>query len=96
MKNLNKSILGAGMLLWLSAAHSIAIEGLKLSVHCPDVWLSWPSVEGETYIVQHRPDLSPNSVWTTLTNSLPAATGTNLTVFVHSNQVDCSVGQVSA
>jgi hypothetical protein len=37
----------AGCLLLASALQSFAIEGLKLTVHCPDVWLSWPSVEGE-------------------------------------------------
>lgn len=71
-----------------------AIEGLKLQIVCPDVVLTWPSVEGETYIVQCRPTLDTNSAWTTLTNSLPADTGTNLTTFVHSNRVDCPTGQI--
>jgi len=82
------------MAFLLSVVHSSAIEGLNISVHCPDVWLSWPSVEGETYIVQNRPDLTTNSTWTTLTNLFPAATGTNRTVFVHSNQVACPTGQI--
>ncbi|HET7624596.1 MAG TPA: hypothetical protein VFM25_04965 [Verrucomicrobiae bacterium] len=46
--------------LALTAAtpHTFAIEGLKVSVQCSNVVLSWPSVEGETYIVQYRPDLT--------------------------------------
>ncbi len=78
----------------LFAVHTFAIEGLKLSVHCPDVWLSWPSAEGETYIVQFRETLDTNSAWITLTNGLPAQTGTNLTTFIHSNRVDCPTGQI--
>lgn len=71
-----------------------AIENLKLRIHCPDVVLSWPSVEGESYIVQHRETLSTNTPWVTLTNSLPAESGTNFTTFTHSNRVDCPPGQV--
>jgi hypothetical protein len=94
MKTFRETILGALIFLLVSAVHSSAVEGLRLSVHCPDVWLSWPSVEGETYVVQHQPDLGTSSTWNTLTNSFPAATGTNRTVFVHSSQVNCPTGQV--
>lgn len=73
---------------------SFAIEGLKLTIRCPDVVLSWPSTNDETYIVQYRPTLDTNSTWTTLTNFLPAKVGTNITTFVHSNRVDCPPGQV--
>jgi hypothetical protein len=89
MKNCIRSTVGAGVIIFFSAIHTFAIEGLKLSIHCPDVWLSWPSIEGETYIVQYRETLQTNTPWTTLTNTLPAESGTNLTVFVHSNHVDC-------
>ena len=60
-------------ILVVHASQGLAIEGLKLSIHCPDVWLSWPSVEwnGETYIVQYRETLDTNSQWITLTNALP-------------------------
>lgn len=81
-------------MLCLSAVCTFAIEGLKLSVHCPDVWLTWPSAEGETFIVQFRETLDTNSEWITLTNGLPAETGTNLTTFIHSNRVDCPTGQI--
>jgi len=94
MKTLQRGIIGVAALLLASAVQLFAIEGLKLSIHCPDVWLSWPSVEGETYIVQHRGTLDTNSTWVTLTNALPAASGTNLTTFVHCNQVDCPTGQI--
>ena len=76
------------------ASSAFAIEGLKLSIHCPHVWLSWPSTNGETYLVQYRATLDTNSSWITLTNFMPPASGTNLTLFVHSNRVDCPVGQV--
>ena len=94
MKTLGKAICGTGMALLLSDVHLSAIEGLTISVHGTDVWLSWPSVEGETNIVQYRPDLTTNSTWITLAANLPAATGTNWTVFVHSNQVACPTGQI--
>jgi len=95
MKTIRRGIFATAVsLLLASSVQTFPIEGLKLSVHCPDVWLSWPSVEGETYIVQYRPDVSTNSTWVTLTNSLPAESGTNITLFVHSNQVDCPTGQI--
>ena len=69
--------------------NSRAIEGLKISVQCSNVVLSWPSVETETYIVQYRPTLNPDPgiPWQMLTNFMPAEFGTNVTVFVHSNIV---------
>lgn len=73
---------------------TLAIEGLKLQIRCPHVVLSWPSTNGETYIVQYRATLDTNSTWQTLTNFMPPATGTNTTYFVHSNRVDCPAGQV--
>ena len=79
-------------ILAVLAASSIsvtAIEGLHISVQCPDVILSWPSIEGETFIVQHRSTLNTNTPWVTLADWLPAATGTNTTSFVHANQVQC-------
>lgn len=94
MKIIKRGIIGVVAVLLASAVQTFGIEGLKLSVHCPDVWLSWPSVEGEYDIVQWREDLSTNSTWVTLTNLLPAEIGTNITTFVHSNRVDCPTGQV--
>src|ERR1017187_1742727 len=78
--------------LVVSSASVSAIEGLQISVQCPDVVLGWPSTSGENYIVQWRPSLSTNTLWVTLTNSLPADWTTNWTVFVHSNQVKCASG----
>src|SRR5690554_4046196 len=82
------------LVLALLAFPTSAIEGLKLQVRCPDVVLSWPSVEGDYYIVQWREDLSTTSTWVTLTNLLPAEMGTNLTTYVHSNRVDYPTGQI--
>jgi len=96
MKTTKQGIIGALTLLLASAAPTLAIEGLKIAVVCPDVVLSWPSTStnGETYIVQYRPTLDTNDTWVTLTNSLPATSGTNWTSFVHSNMVDCPPGQI--
>ncbi len=81
--------------LALFPAATRAIEGLQLSVQCPDVVLAWPSVEGEAYFVQHRPTLDENSAWITLTNALPAEAGSSWTWFVHSNQVVCTTNSGS-
>ena len=78
------TLLGAIALYFATAVHSIAIDGLQLSLQCSNVVLTWPSVDGsgDTYIIRRRPDLSTNSTWTMVTNSFPAAAGTNLTVFI--------------
>jgi hypothetical protein len=82
-----KRILLTLAIVVVSAVQSLAIEGLKLSVQCSNVVLHWPSVEGQTYMVQYRPTLDPATPWQTLTNSYPADSGTNVTFFVHSNIV---------
>jgi len=92
MKTTRSAIIGAVALLFASAIQTLALEGLKVSVQYSNVVLSWPSVEGETYIVQYRPTLYTNTPWVTLTNSLPAEVGTNWTSFVHSNQVQYLAG----
>jgi len=95
MKTIKRGIIGVvALILLTSTVQTFGIEGLKLSVHCPDVWLTWPSVDGETYIVQYRETLGTNTPWITLTNSLPADSATNTTIFVHSNRVDCPTGQI--
>ena len=77
----------AACLFWASLSQSVAIERLQISIQCTNVVLSWPSAAGETFIVQYRPTFDPSNSWQTLTSSLPAETGTNWTVFVHSNVV---------
>ena len=69
---------------------SFAIEGLRISVPCPDVILGWPSSSDETYIVQWRSTLSTNTPWVTLTDWLPASSSTNWTTFVDSDRVQCA------
>ena len=81
------TIVGGVALLLASALQSFAIEGLQLSLQCSNVVLRWPSVAGDAYFVRYRPDLTTNSSWTILTNAYPAANGTNMTYFVHSNAV---------
>lgn len=70
------TVLTCGMIQCASA-----IEGLQLFLQCSNVVLTWPSVDGDSYIVRRRADLSTNSSWTCLTNSYPATSGTNITVF---------------
>lgn len=95
MKTSRRIILaGMAAVILATASPVSAIEGLKLQIRCPDVVLSWPSTNDETYLVQYRATLDTNSNWQTLTNYMPPATGTNVTTFVHTNQVDCPVGQV--
>lgn len=92
MNTITRAILAAGSILLAAATPSLAIEGLQLSVQCPDVILGWPSTPGENYIVQWRPTLGPSTPWVTLTNSLPADWTTNWTTFVDSNRVQCALG----
>jgi hypothetical protein len=82
-------ILTTTCLLLVSAFSGHAIEGLKLSVQCSNVVLSWPCLDdgSETFIVQYRPTLAAATPWQTLTNHLPAEVGTNLAFYVHSNVV---------
>src|ERR1035441_5834586 len=87
MKMTKQGIVGAAMLLLMSAANTFAIEGLTISVQCSNVVLSWPSAPGQNYIVQYRPTFDPGSPWVTLTSSWQADPTTNITFFVHSNIV---------
>jgi hypothetical protein len=99
MKAPIKGVVGAVAVILASAPHTPAIEGLRLSVQCSNVVLSWPSQEGETYIVQYRSDLTSTNSWATLTNYLPANIGTNLSFFIHSNLVrmaNCGRGSFGA
>ncbi|MFN3407882.1 MAG: Ig-like domain-containing protein [Limisphaerales bacterium] len=100
MKTIRSRAIGtAACLLFATAVHTYAIEGLQLSLQCSNVVLTWPSVEGETYIVQYRPTLDTNSTWQTLTNFMPAETGVSMTTFVHSNVVqmpNCDGGSFAA
>jgi hypothetical protein len=92
MKSIGTGIVLAVGLLFAAAIHTFAIEGLQISVQCSNVVLSWPSAEGETYIVQYRKTLDPSDSWQTLTSSLPAVSGTNVTSFVHLNIVQNPCG----
>jgi hypothetical protein len=80
-----KAILAAGLLFAL-AIHSFAIEGIKLSIQSSNVVLAWPSVAGETYMVQYRQTLDAADSWQTLADNYPALADTNQTTYVHSNQ----------
>lgn len=76
-----------GVALQTLTMHLMAIEGLKLTVQSSNAVVSWPSRDGETYIIQHRSTLHTNTPWVTLTNGLAAALNTNWTSFVHTGAV---------
>ncbi|MGI8965149.1 MAG: hypothetical protein ACR2H1_03565, partial [Limisphaerales bacterium] len=67
--------------------HTFGVEGLTLSLQSSNAVLRWQSRTNEIFIVQYRATLDPNDFWQILTNSYPAATGTNWTTFIHSNSV---------
>src|SRR5437870_1176302 len=71
MKKINHGLLVAAACFLAATVQTFAIEGLKIKVVCPDVVLSWPSVEGETYIVQYRATLDTNDTWVTLDDQRP-------------------------
>ncbi|MFO1475856.1 MAG: hypothetical protein U1F98_04310 [Verrucomicrobiota bacterium] len=87
MNTTKRCIFGVVVLIVASSQSIQAIEGLKLSIQSRNAVLSWPSVEGENYIVQYRPSLGPSTPWQTLTSWLPADTSTNRTYFVHVNAI---------
>lgn len=88
-QNLGKLAAGCAFACCLTSLtpHVNAIEGLQISVQGSNVVLSWPSTNTETYLVQYRPTLTPDSSWFTLTDQLAAAENTNITVFIDSNAV---------
>ncbi len=81
LRTIMKGIIAAVSFLLVSAIPALAIEGLQISLQCSNVILSWPSQNGETYIVQYRPDLVSTNSWVTLTNYMPNDNGTNITIF---------------
>jgi len=85
MQRLSYRLLLAFVVLAFSLASALAIEGLTLSLQSSNVVLRWPSMSGETYIIQYRPSLGSNDGWQTLTTFYPPDEGTNITTFVHTN-----------
>lgn len=83
--NAKQQIAGVVALFFAATVNLFAIEDLRIRVDGPDVVLSWPSAEGETYIVQYRGTLETNDVWQTLTNDYSAFSGTNWTTIVHTD-----------
>ncbi|MDH7503117.1 MAG: hypothetical protein QHJ82_10485 [Verrucomicrobiota bacterium] len=83
------TILLAAACLLFAPVYSHAMPGLKLSLQCSNVVLSWPCRDdgSEMFIVQYRQMLDPATPWQTLTTSHYAEFGTNFTYYVHSNVV---------
>ena len=70
-----------GLLGWATQVLG-GIVDLTISVQATNLALSWPSTGTENYLIQYRSALDTNTTWTTLTNNLPAAVGTNRTTFL--------------
>ncbi len=67
-----------------------AAQRLTITPNSGNIVLSWQSIEGQTFLVRFRTTLDASSSWQTLTDGFPAAIGTNMTTFVHSNQVSAT------
>jgi len=93
MKTIKLAVVVSLIAAIAASESSFAVPDTKIAIRCPDVVLWWPSTNGQSFLIQGRPDLNPETTWTTLTNFYPAALNTNRTYFVHSNQVDCPSGQ---
>jgi hypothetical protein len=83
--------LAIGAVLLASATQTSAVPGTKIAVACPNIVIWWPSTQGQSFLIEARPDLNPGTQWTQITNYFLAATGTNQTTFVHSNQIQCAL-----
>jgi hypothetical protein len=79
--------------IFVTAVHSFAIEGLQITVPGTNAVLSWPSDTSESYLIQYRHTLSVTDSWTTLTDYYPPDySGSNITYFVDTNFVDFGSG----
>lgn len=102
MKFITRNIFGilTALAVFLIAKSGFAIEGLKVSVQCTNVILSWPCLDdgSEQFIVQYRPTLNATDSWQTLETSLPAVWGTNMMFYTHygviTNPVNCDGGEM--
>ncbi|MGH7975105.1 MAG: hypothetical protein ACREC8_00430, partial [Limisphaerales bacterium] len=64
------------------------IEGLQFQTNAGNIILTWPSDSRESFAVSWRSNATIETPWVTLTNQLPAAVGTNETIF-------CDVGALT-
>ena len=91
MKNETRSAIAALGLLCLYPHQSTAIQGMTISVQGTDAVLTWPSMEGQRYVIRYSPVLNDAPSWTVLDN-VPGAVGTNRTIFIHSSIVSFAPG----
>lgn len=70
----------------------LAVDDLQISVQDTDVVLEWPSQAGQSFLITYRSAYETNATWSWLSTNWPAASGTNRTVFVHTNGAYCSGG----
>ncbi|HLX72873.1 MAG TPA: hypothetical protein VKV04_24885, partial [Verrucomicrobiae bacterium] len=75
--------------IFVTAVHSFAIEGLQIAVPGTNALLWWPSDTSESYLIQYRHTLSVTDSWTTLADFYPPDfSGSNITYFIDTNFVD--------
>lgn len=90
MKTIKQAIVGTVIILSLNSfVPAFAVPGLQISVQSSNAVIFWPTISGsgETYLVQFRHTLDASTPWMTLTDNFPAALGTNVTFYIHSNIV---------
>lgn len=75
-------------LLFSNLLTVMGIENLQIRVQGTNAVLSWPSVEGETFIIRYRARLDEAHPWTLLAASYPAASGANQTTYIHAGIVE--------
>lgn len=83
MKRTMHRIITLAVALLVTAQTALGVTGVQLTIQGSDVVLTWPSQPGQTFIVGYRPAFDPATPWTFLTNTLPAAAGSQ-TTFTHS------------
>jgi len=83
MKKTMHRIATLAVALLVGAQTALAVTGVQLTIQGSDVVLTWSSQPGQTFIVGYRPAFDPATPWTFLTNTLPAAAGSQ-TTFIHS------------
>jgi hypothetical protein len=74
----------------LAAVHVSAVERVEPGRSGDDLVLTWGSESGQVFYLFHRASFETNTNWFVLVTNLPAASGTNVTSFTHTNALaDC-------
>jgi len=92
MNTIKRNVLIASAFLSLSTFSSPALTGVSIGVQATNIVLNWPSTNGRIYLIEYEKSLSGDVHWGELANYFPAATGTNVTEFVHTNVIPAPSG----